>query len=189
MFSFVLGTSRWDTYILSDPFSACLCFFFLALFLPPIFFFQVTTNISSRSGANDRQPGGPPGDESNASRFRWNAKAVATGIRQMTWFACKLFLRILFILLASLLSFVSLSSWDAECLVSVAFSLHRMQRNCVRWWYIMHQQRLNLYVLLMIMLYFFDYLPTRLSSSICVRSPSLSGLLQAVKPPRTTMQV
>ena len=32
--------------------------------------FQVSTNISSRSGAEDRRPDGPPGDESDASRIR-----------------------------------------------------------------------------------------------------------------------
>ena len=54
-------------------------FFLLALFLPAILF-QVAVNISRRSEAANRQPGGLPGDESDASRFRWNAGAVAAGM-------------------------------------------------------------------------------------------------------------
>ena len=66
------------------PFFCVFVFFLTRLVSPTHPPFQVTTNISTRTGAEDRRPGGPPGDESDASRFRWNAEAAATGIGQVT---------------------------------------------------------------------------------------------------------
>ena len=66
------------------PFFCVFVFFLTRLVSPTHPPFQVTTNISSRTGAEDRRPDGPPGDESDASRFRWNAEAAATGIGQVT---------------------------------------------------------------------------------------------------------
>ena len=51
------------------------------LFSAPLF--RATTNILSRSGAEDRLPGEPSDDESGASRFRLNAEAAVAAIHSI----------------------------------------------------------------------------------------------------------
>ena len=106
-----------------------VCVFSLARLISPARpLFQVTTNISSRSGAEDRRPGGPPEDESDAYRFCRNAEAAAAAvIGQATYFVCKLFVHAMCsILLAFFLPFVSLSGYVRRTMSSssaVAISL------------------------------------------------------------------